>query len=73
MDKPLTVAREEFVEKIVTLVNESRMPAFIMEAVLKDITAEVHAAAQQQYEHDKKAYEESLKPEGKETAAGAGV
>lgn len=61
MDKPITVAREEFVEKIVQTVNESRMPAFIMESILKDITAEVHAAALQQYENDKKAYEESLK------------
>lgn len=58
MDKPITVAREEFIEALVKLVNESGLPMFAVEDVLKNIAAEVKAAAQQQYEADKKRYEE---------------
>lgn len=58
--KPLTIAREEFLEGLVKLINESRLPAFVMESVLKEITAEVHTAMQEQYEADKRAYEEAL-------------
>lgn len=58
MDKPITVAREEFIEALVKLVNEAGLPMFAVEDVLKNITAEVKMAAQQQYEADKKRYEE---------------
>ena len=58
MDKPITVAREEFIEALVKLVNESGLPMFAVEDILKNIAAEVKMAAQQQYEADKKRYEE---------------
>jgi len=58
MDKPITVAREEFIEALVKLVNEAGLPMFAVEDVLKNIAAEVKMAAQQQYEADKKRYEE---------------
>lgn len=61
MDKPITVAREEFIEALVKLVNESGLPMFAVEDVLKNITSEVKMAAQQQYEADKKRYEEEAK------------
>ncbi len=59
MSKPITVLKEEFVEALVKLVNGSGLPMFVIESVLKDIIAEVHAGAQHQYEMDKKNYEES--------------
>ena len=58
--KPLTVAREEFLEGLVKFINESEIPAFVAESILKEITAEVHSAMQEQYKADKKAYEEAL-------------
>ena len=58
MDKPITVAREEFIEALVKLVNESGLPMFAVEDILKNVAAEVKMAAQQQYEADKKRYEE---------------
>lgn len=58
MDKPITVAREEFIEALVKLVNESGLPMFAVEDVLKNIAAETKMAAQQQYKADKKRYEE---------------
>lgn len=57
MDKPITVAREEFIEALVKLVNESGLPMFAIEPILKDVAAEVKAASQKQYEEDKKQYE----------------
>lgn len=60
MDKPITIMREEFFESIAKIIGDSRLPAFVMEAVLREIISQVNAAAQQQYEADKKAYEASL-------------
>ena len=65
MERPLSVAREEFVDSLVTLINDSGLPMFVVLDVLKGAETEVKAAAQAQYEQDKKAYEES-KEENKE-------
>ena len=59
--KPLTVAREEFIESLVKLINGSNLPMFVVESILRDIAAETKAAAQKQYERDKKNYEEEDK------------
>ena len=60
-NKPLTVAREEFIESLVKLINGSNLPMFVVESILRDIAAETKAAAQKQYEIDKKTYEEEDK------------
>lgn len=59
--KPLTVAREEFIEALVKLVNGSGLPMFAVESIFKDIGVEVHIRAQQQYARDKQEYEKELK------------
>lgn len=56
--KPITVVREEFISSLCKLINNSGLPMFAVESILRDITAETKAAAQKQYEIDKKAYEE---------------
>ena len=58
-NKPLTVAREEFIESLVKLINGANLPMFAVESILRDIAAETKAAAQKQYEIDKKSYEET--------------
>ena len=60
-NKPLTVAREEFIESLVKLINEANLPMFVVESILRDIAAETKVAAQKQYEMDKKTYEEEDK------------
>ena len=60
-NKPLTVAREEFIESLVKLINGANLPMFAVESILRDIAAETKAAAQKQYEMDKKTYEEEDK------------
>ena len=61
MDKPLTVLREEFIDSLVKLVNESGLPMFAVESVLRELCAETKAAAARQYEMDKAKYDENIK------------
>lgn len=55
-EKPLSVAREEFVDNLVGLINSSGLPMFVVLDVLKGAAEEVRGAAQKEYERDKKAY-----------------
>ena len=56
-NKPITIVREEFISSLCKLINESGLPMFAVESILRDIAAETKAAAQKQYEIDKKSYE----------------
>lgn len=58
-NKPITIVREEFISSLCKLINESGLPMFAIESILRDIAAETKAAAQKQYEIDKKSYEET--------------
>ena len=62
-NKPITILREEFIEKLVSLCNDSGLPFFAIEDVLKGLIQQTQAAAQQQLEADKKRYQEQLKKE----------
>lgn len=57
MEKPLSVAREDFVNALVELVNNSGLPMFVVLDVLKGATEEVKDAAARQYEQEKLEYE----------------
>lgn len=59
--KPITVTREEFMRKMVELINNSHLPLFIIESALKEFTAEVHQGAQQQLKMDEENYNRQLK------------
>lgn len=58
--KPLTLVRAEFIENLTNLINDSMLPAFVIETILEDTYLRVKAVAQRQYENDKKRYEESM-------------
>lgn len=60
MNKPITIVREEFIEELTNLINNSGLPAFILEPVLRDTYNKVKAAERQQLENDKKRYQEML-------------
>lgn len=60
MNKPITIVREEFIEGLTNLINNSGLPAFILEPVLRDTYNKVKAAERQQLENDKKRYQEML-------------
>lgn len=62
--KPMTVARHEFVNALTELVNNSQLPAFVLEAVLKDVYMDIKLIAQRQLENDLKRYGEAQKKAG---------
>lgn len=66
MERPLSVAREDFVNSLVELVNNSGLPMFVVLDVLKSATEEVKDAAARQYEQEKMEYEKSKEEESKE-------
>ena len=59
LNKPITIVRAEFVSNLTKLINESSLPPFIIEPILKDMYVEIRNIAQKQYESDKARYEQS--------------
>jgi hypothetical protein len=59
-NKPITLVREELIQNIVDACNNSGLPFFAIEDVLVALTTQIHAAARQQLEEDKKRYQEQM-------------
>lgn len=59
--KPITIVRQEFLDNLVLLCNNSGLPFFCIEDALKDFMQKIHLAAIQQYEKDKQDYEQTIK------------
>lgn len=62
--KPMTVARHEFVGALTDLVNNSQLPAFVLEAVLKDVYNDIRMIARQQLEKDMESYHAAQQKKG---------
>lgn len=60
MQKPIMVARKEFIEKMTNVINESGLSMLVVEPILRDLLDEVRLSLKQQYELELKQYEESL-------------
>ena len=60
MNKPITVAYENFKSDLTKLINNSGLPAFVVELVLRDYLSEVGIIAQNQLQSDKTKYEKYL-------------
>lgn len=58
--KPTLVAREEFAERLVELINTSGLPLAMVEPILNNACATVRATVQQQYEQDRARYEQEM-------------
>lgn len=65
MNKPSTIIYEEFKKNLAALINDSGLPAFVIEPVLKDFLTETRIMAQRQYQADVAEYEKSLKDDNK--------
>ena len=63
MNKPANLIVEETRENITKVINESGLPPFLVEPILKDIYNQVTVLKQKELEESKKSYEESLKKE----------
>lgn len=57
LEKPITLVREDFINSIVDLCNDSGLPFFMIEDIMKDLVQKIHLAAQQQLEEDRKKYQ----------------
>ena len=58
--KPMSVARQEFIEQLVDDINNCELPMFVIEPILQDLLNMVKSTAQQQYEADKARYEKQI-------------
>ena len=58
--KPMSVARSEFIQYLTNMINESTLPLFVIESVLKDIYSDVRSLSQRQLEIDLKNYRDAL-------------
>lgn len=58
--KPMTVARQEFIKGLADLINNSMLPPFVIEDVLKDTYNKMAVLSKQQLENDTKSYYEAL-------------
>lgn len=57
IQKPITIIKQEFTEGLVKYINESSLPPFVIEYILKDIINEVHLASVQQLKLDTEKYQ----------------
>lgn len=61
IQKPLSVARAEFISSLTNLINTSSLPPFIIEPILKDMYNDIHILSQKNLEADTKRYQEQLR------------
>lgn len=64
--KPISVVRQEFIEKMVEEINNCGLPLFVVEPILRDLLDEVSVASKRQYESEKAQYEKALASQNKE-------
>lgn len=68
MNKPITLIREEFKSKLANDINNSGLPAFIIEPILHDFLNEIRILCQRQYEMDKEEYEKETENDNIKTS-----
>lgn len=61
IQKPISVARAEFISLLTDLINTSALPPFIIEPILKDMYGDIRMLSQKQLEADTKRYQEQLR------------
>ena len=60
MDKPLSIKKEEFEQGLVQLINNSGLPAFILDSIFKAYALEIKELSMEQANRDRQAYLASL-------------
>lgn len=69
MTKPANLIIEETKENLVKVINESGLPPFLLEPVLKDLYNQISILKQQELEKSKQEYENSLNQEKEKKGA----
>lgn len=65
-EKPISIVREELVNKIIQAINESNLSYFVLDYIFRDLYSEIHEGAIKQAQNEKAAYEQQLKQQDKE-------
>ena len=60
INKPVMMLREEFITNMSNLINNSGLPLFIVEPIVRDMLMEINVAVKKQYEMEKAQYEQAL-------------
>ena len=58
--KPAILLKEDFTKNLIELCNNSGLPLFVVEYILKDVYMEVKAVVKKQYESDLAKYKSDL-------------
>ena len=56
MEKPLSIKREEFVQSLVAIINNSGLPVFVAADILSQIASDANQLAREQLAKDKAAW-----------------
>ena len=59
MNKPLSVAKQDFEKSLESLVNESGLPALVLRYIFQDALTQLCELEKQQYEKDLEEYNSS--------------
>ena len=59
--KPLTVCKQEFIENLLALCQNTSLPAFCIKYILEDFTKAMGDLAEQEYKKDMQEYQQQLK------------
>ena len=57
MEKPMSLVVKETKEEIVNIINEKKLPAFILEPIVKEVYEAVLQAKEVEYQNDLKKFE----------------
>lgn len=61
INKPIMLLREEFIINMSNLINNSGLPLFVVEPIMRDLLTEVNIGIKRQYEAEKAQYEQAIK------------
>ena len=61
MDKPISLIRNELIENLASVINNSGLSPCVIEPILESLLNETRFTMQKQYEVEKKQYEQYLK------------
>ena len=69
-NKPITLIREDFINGVAMMINQSGLPLFVVEECLRQLHSGVSELARQQLDQDRQAYAQAMAQEAQEKVTG---
>lgn len=60
IEKPLILIRKEFTENMIKIIQESNLPAFLIEPILRDVLNEIQMASKIEYDKSLELYNQKM-------------